>query len=186
MSKKLKPCDACGHMIAENSNVTCPNCGKVYKKSNGCFTVILWIIAISMILGALGNIIESFSGSSTESMSSSTTYSSTEETPTVVPEPEDNRTMGQKQASQKAESYINYQAFSARGLYDQLVFEGFSKEDSEYAVNNLSVDWNEQAAKKAQDYINLQSYSKQGLIDQLVFEGFSKEQAKYGVSQVGY
>ena len=87
---------------------------------------------------------------------------------------------------QKAKSYLNTQAFSEKGLYKQLIFEGFSEEDSNYAVKSIPIDWNEQAAKKAKNYLESQSFSRQGLLDQLIYEGFSESQANYGVEQAGY
>ncbi|MBU5332398.1 Ltp family lipoprotein [Anaerocolumna aminovalerica] len=94
--------------------------------------------------------------------------------------------MGQKNALSKAESYLNYSAFSYSGLIEQLEFEGFSNEEATYAVDNCSADWNEQAAIKAQEYLDYTSFSRSGLIEQLEYEGFTKEQAEYGVTEVGY
>ena len=95
-------------------------------------------------------------------------------------------TMGQKNALSKAQDYLRFTAFSYSGLISQLEYEGFTKEEATYAVDNCGADWNEQAAKKAQDYIDITSYSRQGLIDQLKYEGFTSEQAEYGVTAVGY
>lgn len=95
-------------------------------------------------------------------------------------------TMGEQMAVEKAGDYLSVMHFSKAGLADQLEFEGFTPEEAAFAVDYLSVDWNEQAAGKAQDYIDVMSFSKQGLIDQLVFEGFTQEQAEYGAAAVGY
>lgn len=95
-------------------------------------------------------------------------------------------TMEQKNALNKAASYLEYTAFSYTGLIEQLEYEGFSTEASTYAVDNCGADWNEQAAKKAQSYLDYTSFSREGLIEQLIYEGFSAEQAEYGVSAVGY
>lgn len=95
-------------------------------------------------------------------------------------------TLGQKNALSKAKSYLGFSAFSHSSLISQLEYEGYSTEDSTYAVDNCGADWNEQAAKKAKSYLDLSSFSRDGLIDQLLYEGFTSEQAEYGVSQVGY
>ena len=95
-------------------------------------------------------------------------------------------TLSQENAIDKAQSYLDFSAFSRSGLIDQLVFEDFSVEDATFAVDYIAVDWNEQAAKKAQSYLDYSSFSRQGLIDQLTFEGFSAEQAEFGVTQVGF
>ena len=95
-------------------------------------------------------------------------------------------TMGQKIALKKAKSYLNTMAFSRDGLIKQLEFEGFSNEDSVFAVDNCNADWNEQAAKKAKSYLNTMAFSRDGLINQLEFEGFTTEQAEYGATANGY
>ena len=94
-------------------------------------------------------------------------------------------TVSQKNAVRKAQEYLAYQAFSKKGLIDQLKFEGFSTKDATYAVNHITVNWNKQAAKKAKEYLKYQSFSRSGLIDQLVFEGFTQSQATYGVNKTG-
>lgn len=104
-----------------------------------------------------------------------------EATPTEAP-----ISLGEKNALRSAENYLNYIAFSKKGLFEQLKFEGFSDSEANYAVNNVNVDWNEQAAKCAENYLRYISFSKQGLIDQLIFEGFTQEQAEYGATAVGY
>ncbi len=94
-------------------------------------------------------------------------------------------TISQKNALKKAQSYLKYTAFSRKGLIDQLEFEGFSKEDSIYGVDNVGADWNEQAVKKAKSYLDYSAFSRKGLIEQLEFEGFTHSQAVYGVEQNG-
>lgn len=113
---------------------------------------------------------------------------SVEEGSTVVILAKDQPTLslGQQNAVKKALSYLDYTAFSRKGLIDQLEYEGFSTKESTFAVDYIDVDWNEQAALKAQDYLDYSSFSRQGLIDQLVYEGFSEKQAKHGVKAVGF
>lgn len=95
-------------------------------------------------------------------------------------------TLAQQNAIAAAESYLEFTAFSRSGLIGQLEYEGYSTEDATFAVDNITVDWNEQAAKMAQQYLDYSSFSRSGLIDQLVYEGFTSEQAEYGVTAVGY
>ena len=68
-------------------------------------------------------------------------------------------------------------------MIEQLVFEGYSDADAEYAVDQINADWNEQAVLAAINYLDFSSFSKQGLIDQLVFEGYTSEQAEYGANR---
>ncbi len=52
-------------------------------------------------------------------------------------------TLEQENAIQKAKDYLNFTAFSKSGLVTQLEYDGFSNEDSTFAVNNIEVDWKE-------------------------------------------
>ena len=94
-------------------------------------------------------------------------------------------TVSQQNALRKAESYLNYSAFSRTDLIGQLEYNKFSTEDATWAVDRVTVDWNEQAAKKAASYLKYSSFSRGDLIDQLLYNGFTPEQAEYGVSTTG-
>lgn len=94
-------------------------------------------------------------------------------------------TLSQQNALRKAESYLDFTAFSRTGLIQQLEFEKYSVEDATWAVDRVTVDWNEQAAKKAKSYLEYTSFSRPGLVEQLIFEGFTAEQAEYGTSTTG-
>lgn len=86
----------------------------------------------------------------------------------------------QSQAIAMAYEYLHSQAFSKGGLADQLVYEGFSRTVSNYAVNHIAVNWRRQAVRMANEYLNSQAFSCSGLIDQLVYEKFSYANAYYG------
>lgn len=94
-------------------------------------------------------------------------------------------TVSQQNALRKAESYLDYSAFSRTDLIGQLEYNKFSTEDATWAVDRVTVDWNEQAAKKAASYLKYSSFSRGDLVDQLLFNGFTPEQAEYGVSTTG-
>lgn len=98
----------------------------------------------------------------------------------------ENASIGEKNALNKAKSYLNYTAFSYSGLVEQLEFEGFSNSEAKFGADNCGANWKEQAAKKAKQYMDYSSFSKKGLIDQLEYEGFTSEQAEYGAKAVGY
>ena len=40
-------------------------------------------------------------------------------------------------ALQTAIDYLEYSSFSDQGLYDQLIYEGYTAEQAQYAMNNL-------------------------------------------------
>ena len=94
-------------------------------------------------------------------------------------------TVSQENAIGTAESYLDSMAFSESGLIEQLEYEKYSPADARFAVNHITVDWNEQAAKSAKSYLESMSFSRQGLIDQLEYEGFTTQQAIYGVNTTG-
>jgi hypothetical protein len=75
--------------------------------------------------------------------------------------------------------------FSRSGLIEQLEFEGYSKDDATFAVDSITVDWNEQAARAAENYLETMPFSRASLIEQLEFEGYTTAQAEYGVSTTG-
>jgi hypothetical protein len=92
-------------------------------------------------------------------------------------------TVSQRNAKNKAKSYLRYSSFSRKGLIEQLKFEGFNTKDATYGVDANKVNWNLQAVKKGKSYLSNSSFSRTGLIEQLVFEGFTKVQATYGVNK---
>jgi len=102
-----------------------------------------------------------------------------------APAPTPTVTVSQKNALNKAKSYISFTGFSRDGLVDQLVFDQFSNADATYGADNVGANWNEQAAKKAKSYMEHSSFSRGGLIDQLQYEKFTLEQANYGANSVG-
>lgn len=96
-----------------------------------------------------------------------------------------NATREQRNALRSANNYLNLMAFSDPGLRKQLDYEGFPADAIEYAMQNITVDWNAQAVKMAQQYDQSGlAMSNDGLYDQLIYEGFTPEQAQYGVDNM--
>ena len=92
-----------------------------------------------------------------------------------------------RSAIEMAQSYLSTMPFSPSGLYDQLLYEGFSEESSQFAIDHLIVDWDEMCYETAVSYItNVGGFSKKSLIHQLEYDGFTKKQAKNAVKQLGY
>lgn len=94
-------------------------------------------------------------------------------------------TTSQQNARRLAENYLEYSAFSRKGLISQLKYEGFSVKDATWALDHMSVDWNAQAAASAKNYLEYTAFSKKSLTQQLIYEGFTPKQAAYGVSKTG-
>ena len=92
-----------------------------------------------------------------------------------------------RSAIEMAQSYLSTMPFSPSGLYDQLLYEGFSEEDSQFAIDHLIVDWDEMCYETAVSYVtNIGGFSKKSLIHQLEYDGFTKKQAKKAVKRLGY
>jgi Host cell surface-exposed lipoprotein len=115
----------------------------------------------------------------------------TTEEPAPEPAPKPDFSTEQREAIEAAQSYLESGNFSRHGLIEQLSSEygeGFSKSIAVFAVNHISVDWNEQAAKAAKSYLETGHFSRSGLIEQLESEygeGFTHSQAVYGVNAAG-
>lgn len=93
-------------------------------------------------------------------------------------------TPGQCNASVKARDYLRIVPFSARGLVDQLVSDGFSAGDAEFAVADAGASWEEQAGKKADVYLSAVPFSRSGLTAQLVADGFDQAESESAVARV--
>jgi hypothetical protein len=97
----------------------------------------------------------------------------------------------EQNAIQAAKDYLDYGAFSRKGLIRQLssdAGEGYPVKLATRVVDSLHVDWKEQAYLSAKSYLEYDSFSRNGLIRQLesdAGEGFSHAQAVYGVTKAG-
>ncbi|NLB22903.1 MAG: hypothetical protein GX833_06565 [Clostridium sp.] len=80
--------------------------------------------------------------------------------------------------------YLDYSAFSKKGLIEQLEYEEFTTKQAKYGADKCGADWYEQAVLKAQQYLEYSSFSRSGLIDQLKYEGFTQDQAVYAADEV--
>ena len=92
-------------------------------------------------------------------------------------------------AYMSARNYIiNLGGFSTKMLYRQLTYEGFTEDETIFAMSWLEalkqVDYNEQAYLSARRYMELFSMSQKQLHNQLVFEGFTDEQIIYAIARI--
>lgn len=99
-------------------------------------------------------------------------------------------TTEQKNALRQAESYSKNLHMSKQAIYDQLTSEyggKFPAEAAQYAIDNVSADWNANALASAKSYQQNLSMSKNAIYDQLVSQyggKFTKEQAQYAVDHL--
>ena len=88
-------------------------------------------------------------------------------------------------ALRSAKQYLQYQAFSYKGLVSQLKYEKYSTSDATYGASHSGANWTKQADKAAKAYLKYQAFSRSGLVDQLKYEGFTPSQALYGARAAG-
>jgi hypothetical protein len=151
---------------------------KAWMSRHKIWTGVLITVAALMVIGALSGTNDTTTSSGTTYYDPSTAASSDSSSDYSAP----SESSGQENARESAESYLSTQAFSRSGLIHQLKYEGYSTADATYAVDAITVDWNEQAALSARSYLDTQSFSRAGLQHQLEYEGFTPAQAAYGVS----
>lgn len=176
-----------------------PPPGTVQPSKNGIsrnLKIGLGVAAGVLVLVVLGSIANndrreaSSSTSETATRTSSAASPSAARTavaaPTTTEPPKPRFTRAQQNAIAKAESYLDYSAFSKQGLINQLEFDDFSTADAVFAVQHLEangeVDWNDQALKKAESYLDYTSFSLPALVNQLEFDGFTPSEAQYGAN----
>jgi len=90
----------------------------------------------------------------------------------------------------KAQSYAELMHMSKAGIYDQLTSqygEKFSPEAAQYAIENMTADWNANALAKAKLYQDTMAMSPSAIHDQLTSEygeKFTVEQADYAIAHL--
>jgi len=90
----------------------------------------------------------------------------------------------------KAETYSKTMYMSKQGIYDQLTSEygeKFPADAAQYAIDNMSADWNANALQKAKTYQKSMSMSKSAIYDQLISEygeKFTKDEAQYAIDHL--
>jgi hypothetical protein len=94
-------------------------------------------------------------------------------------------TLNRTQAVRAARQYLEYQAFSLKGLIKQLKYEGYSTGDATYGATHAGANWMKQAVKSAKAYLEYQPFSFSGMVKQLQYEGFTRAQAVHGARAAG-
>ena len=84
-----------------------------------------------------------------------------------------------KNAIKSAELCLKILPYSRQGLIEMLEYGGYSNDVAVYAVDNISVDWNEQCAKAAEMYLGSHPFDRRNLYIVLEYKGFTKEQIRY-------
>lgn len=107
-----------------------------------------------------------------------------------TPEEDPNVPTEYKSALRSAKTYSEMMHMSKQGIYDQLTSEygdKFPAEAAQYAVDNMTADWNANALASAESYSDTMHMSKQGIYDQLTSEygdKFNAEEAQYAIDNI--
>lgn len=110
----------------------------------------------------------------------------------VAEAPKPKMTLGQENALKQAQNYVDVMPFSKAALYGQLTSEyggQFDEADAQFAVDNVTADWNAEAAESAKAYMDAMAMSRDALYDQLVSEyggQFTPDEANAGIAAAGY
>lgn len=113
-----------------------------------------------------------------------------EEAPAAAVEEEPDVPAEFQSALTKAESYSDTMHMSKAGIYDQLTSEygeDFSTDAAQYAIDNMSADWNQNALEKARSYQDDMAMSPNAIHDQLTSEygeQFTQSQADYAIKHL--
>lgn len=95
-----------------------------------------------------------------------------------------------KSALNQATSYANTMNMSKQGVYDQLVSQyggQFSAAAAQYAIDNVTADWNANALAKAKSYQDTMNQSPAAIHDQLTSaygEKFTQAEADYAIQHL--
>ena len=91
-------------------------------------------------------------------------------------------------AANAAVTYVNVFHDSKQAVMNQLSgYDGYSEASAQYAVDNITVDWNEVAVASAKSYLESSNLSKQGVFDQLTSSygsQFTPEEAQYAIDHL--
>ena len=185
-NKNMKPCKACGTLIAKKAKV-CPNCG-AKNKNHKALIIILIVLGVIILIAAIGSGGDSSPKSATETdeIVTDSLLADSETTATKETQKKQTASLGELNALGSAKHYLDFSSFSEKGLREQLEFEGYAEGEIDYAIKNCHANWKEECAEKAQSYLDYNSFSKEGLRGQLEFEGFTAEQIDYALKAVGY
>ena len=66
------------------------------------------------------------------------------------------------------------------------MYEQFSSADATFAVNHITVNWDQQAAGSAKDYMSsVGGFSCGSMVQQLEYDKYTPAQASFGAASVG-
>lgn len=145
-----------------------------------------WLIVVFIIIGVAGN---GGNSENIENKEDNKTIEETKQNDEQIKE-EPSIPAEYRSALNKAQSYSDLMHMSKAGIYDQLTSEygeQFSAEAAQYAIDNVTADWNANALEKAKSYQEDMSMSPNAIYDQLISEygeQFTPEEAQYAIDNL--
>lgn len=131
-----------------------------------------------------------YNNSPSETISDTTTLTEQQEVNPQTVSVDQNISSEYQSALNSANNYSSLMHMSKAGIYDQLVSEygeNFSAEAAQYAIDNMTADWNSNALQKAKEYSDTMYMSKAAIYNQLTSnygEKFTQEEAQYAVDNL--
>ena len=162
--------------------------GKIYKEHKP-FYKRFWFWFLMFII-FIPNIVTTTTPNSNKGDSSDNLISENIKEDATVPKEDDNVPMEYKNALRKAKQYSEMMHMSKQGIYDQLTSEygeQFPAEATQYAIDNLNVDYNANALEKAKQYRDTMAMSTEAIREQLTSEygeKFTQEEADYAIANL--
>ncbi len=83
-------------------------------------------------------------------------------------------------AIEKARNYMNSGNYSEAELIQQLMLDGYTRDQAVFAARNSGIDWFSAAQQQAEAHLRASYHTTEELIDLLELDGFSREEAEYG------
>lgn len=190
MKKRLLNCKTCEREISSKAKV-CPGCGAKNKKT---FYKRPWflMVAFLIILIGIGNINDNSDNIQliSEFKQETTQDDSTVSIKNKESKKEEDIPKEYKSALKKAQMYVDAMPLSKSKLFNQLTLkygEKFSTQATQYAVDNVDVNWNENALEIAKVYKESMSMPPSEIYKKLTSEdgeAFSKEEAQYAIDNL--
>lgn len=118
-------------------------------------------------------------------------YQETPSVPQTEAEYNSNISAEYQSALDRANDYSNVMYMSQAAIYDQLTSEygeHFPTDAAQYAIDNLTADYNFNALQKAKNYSDTMYMSKTAIYDQLISdygEKFTPAEAQYAIDNLG-
>lgn len=93
-------------------------------------------------------------------------------------------TISEKNALKQAQQYSETLHGSKTNIHDYLIRNGFTEEETQYALDNLNVDYKKNALEKAKSYQEYAYLSKPRIREHLIDNGFSNEEVQYAMDNL--